>query len=291
MARQGSKRLAQRASQHWRAFATAAKDGGPIESQRVGYTLHPNIGRALKELEDDFDWEKNRLDELIHKHKLPLPGEDRVFQGEIQKYAKHAGHTAAVSDEERELATQKCLFLYTDLEPDDTFAILCHLESEQAVLVDEPVTVFTTDIEAEPGSKDPPKDHSPIFEKKLILALFTLGENFLRELFIVRHSKEKKLGQSYERLGEPDERLRDSAQRLVEQAKQFPNATVEFQIMAPGHGNLEKLQVFFVQEAGGEEGWMEIKKRIKVSICRSALLARKNLVTTVLFSMSPFFLS
>lgn len=211
----------------------------------------------MKSLEDDFKPDLCRLETLVDKHKLPLPGDKRVFAGELKNADR-----------------QKCLFLYTDLEPDDTFAILCHLEADQAVLVDEPVTVFTTDIEGKDA-----KDTSPIFEKKLLLALFALGKDFVEGLIIVRHSSDDvKLGKEYESLGTPDERLQTAAKKFIRQAVDYPESTVEFLVMAPGHGNLEKLHKYFQEEAAKfddteskfDEGktWKDIKARTKVSICK-----------------------
>ena len=107
--------------------------------------------------------------------------------------------------------------------------------------MDAPVAVFTTDIEKDPVTGDDPKDIPLVFKKKLILALFALGQTFVEHMIVVRHSKEVKLGKKYEDLGDPDDRLRESVRRFEEQADAFPGATVEFLVMAPGHGNLEKL--------------------------------------------------
>ena len=76
MERQTSERIVN----HWRSKTTAlsVEDGGSSES----YDLHPNISRALKELEEDWNPENDLLTDLIHKHKLPLPGKDRLFTGE-----------------------------------------------------------------------------------------------------------------------------------------------------------------------------------------------------------------
>ena len=111
----------------------------------------------------------------------------------------------------------------------------------------------------------------------MLLALFALGKDFVEGLIIVRHSSDDvKLGKEYESLGTPDERLQTAAKKFIRQAVDYPESTVEFLVMAPGHGNLEKLHKYFQEEAklvdteSKYEGstWEDIKARTKVSICK-----------------------
>lgn len=108
--------------------------------------------------------------------------------------------------------------IYTDLEPDDVFAIACIRFS-----TDFPVCIFSVD-------RSPyGKDEGGIFAKKLVMATAALGHGFLQNLFI---------------LDGTDADLRvvaDIHAKVKVEETRYSSRPSEWYIMAPGRGRLQSL--------------------------------------------------
>ena len=226
------------------------------------YQLHPNISAELRRLEESFDPARIFLHELVVEHKLPLPGETRYFSGgTLQEQNTSVKYSP------------KCMFMYTDLAPDSILASICFLEAYQSRLVDEPVAVYAVGSDGD--------DSRLHFKRRMMLALFALGESFIEELHIVADPNSSTIGEQYGSYhGTPSNSLEMAAKRLVKQvvAAGAYEATVDFLIFTPGHGHLEEFGRHFKREAlavygsasadtkGNEDNWAELKERIHVTI-------------------------
>ena len=160
----------------------------------------------------------------------------------------------------------RVLVIYTDLEADDIFSIVCHTDYRRAELACPPIVVFTTEIE-EPGKDGKPgkpgKDSGTIFAKKLVMTTAALGPDFVESLHIVSggghvpppapyntSSREEVLGQAVER---------------IRHACALENEKVECEwlVLAPGRGNLEFIMNSL--QSNGDE-WDKIAKSSSVQI-------------------------
>lgn len=130
----------------------------------------------------------------------------------------------------------------------DIFAIACYLQSKTTIPSTPPVVVFTVDF------KD--KDKERVFEKKLMLATFCLGYDFMKRLIIVSQDEpfpnvepdtfnnETHRHRSLQKAVDDFVALAEYQNLKMENKKKLPS--LEFFIMAPGRGNLaiigEKLE-------------------------------------------------
>ena len=150
--------------------------------------------------------DKSKLSEIFADKHIELPAE-REYKG-----------------------TERALFIYTDLEPDDVFAILCELQESQDKLVGPPVTVFTTEL------KD--KDAKPVFQKKLVLATCALGSEFADGMKVVSADLDTPVPWPCQSHLETSDIMREAVDAFAAQAREFPAAELVFLVMAPGRGNL-----------------------------------------------------
>ena len=155
-------------------------------------------------------------------------------------------------DERSRAGKNKLAFIYTDLEPDDIFAILCHVEKLLPDLVEPPLIVWTTEFnEKEEKNKDgttekkPGKDGDGIYMKKKLLATTALGLDLVKNLVEVADvglesetlpgSAKKEMLQYGERGGMPN-----TAEKLLQWAREYASTErgeeieLEILIMAPG---------------------------------------------------------
>lgn len=184
--------------------------------------LHDNIQQAVVDFEHDLKSHEKPLEDLLRDSKIPLPAWSNPYEPSSKR-------------------RDKVVFIYTDLEPDDIFAIACYLQSTSTRPCAPPVVVFTADL----GVKG--KDKGSVLEKKLMLATFALGYDFMKRLRIVSHAEENLLRKPHVEDAEDAARDRDlklggAVQDFVALAKCRSNASLEFFVMAPGRGNLGIIQ-------------------------------------------------
>eukprot|EP00930_Biecheleria_cincta_P020241 TRINITY_DN15265_c0_g1_i1.p1 TRINITY_DN15265_c0_g1~~TRINITY_DN15265_c0_g1_i1.p1 ORF type:complete len:398 (+),score=70.55 TRINITY_DN15265_c0_g1_i1:66-1259(+) len=109
--------------------------------------------------------------------------------------------------------------IYTDLEPDDIFAIAC-IRFDR----DFPICIFSVDRSSPWG-----KDEGGIYAKKLVMATAALGREFLHNLFILDGT-------------EADVRVvADIHAKVKVEETKYSGRPSEWYIMAPGRGRLRSL--------------------------------------------------
>ena len=193
----------------------------PADVEKVVENLQ-HLEHELLQSEELTAGDDRRISEICAKWDIILPPE-REYTGKPEKGE-----------------TKLALFIYTDLEPDDVFAILCQLQESEKRLVGDPVTVFTT----EPGVDE--KDERPVYQKKIMLTASALGATFADSMRVVSASTDPTKAPApvpwpYQSGKEAKELLMEAADEFIELAEKHPDAELMFLVMAPGRSNLGEL--------------------------------------------------
>ena len=207
--------------------------------------FHGDAEESIKEIDILFSSDKGSLDDIIERKEMPLP--------QALNYPENR-------DPE---GRNKLLFVYTDLEPDDIFAILCHVKMLLPDLAKPPLIVWTTqfldekDERDEKGRKKTGKDGSGIYVKKKLLATTALGMKLVNGMIEVADvaQEHERLEKSPAKKSIKDDGMQRAANELHNWATTMVKCDLEVLIMAPGRGHLGILQKCLDKLEQGNEAW------------------------------------
>lgn len=212
----------------------------PATSEK--WETHPEVAATIDRVHEQLlePSQVQTVPELLDAEQIPLPGAHRQYTGGSRSDA-HA------------------LFVFTDLEPDDIFAIACHLEEKQASLVAPPVVVFTADLEE--------KDADGIFEWKLLMTAFCLGYDILKRMIIIS-TKGKALPTPYLTSAglsseeDCDAKLDQAVRGLKGLLDHVSEPKLQLLIIAPGRSHLGALHA----KLQDDPSWAQHRKRASLSL-------------------------
>ena len=153
---------------------------------------------------------------------------------------------------------QDTLVIYTDLEPDDIFAILSIITSKIKQLTAPPIVIFTADPKNQ--------DTGTIFQKKMVMSALALGLDFMSQMLITTGSP---TGGDYGSLKPPytgvetewTHVMQEATTRIGDAATKG-TGPVHFYFLAPGRGNIAGMHA----QMASQNWYSELAGRCKVSI-------------------------
>jgi hypothetical protein len=133
------------------------------------------------------------------------------------------------SIDQKTSSLDELLVVYTDLEPDDLFAIATLRAARVSRLASNPIVIFVADVKN--------KDRDGIFAKKLVMAATALGAEFVQDLIVVAP-----VGSNPPKTYRTSEiAMADAVKRILKSGDCQKVTNIAWVFIAPGQGNVKLL--------------------------------------------------